>query len=147
MKKNQTLRRIVFLVPFVAFASHAEAIYMVTAKTSQLQELSTSQIKDIYLGVPVFQSGVHVKAIDRKERESRLRERFFKNVVGLNLTQMRSLWSQLIFTGRGYPPPVVDSLDEAVKMLMKGNEFTTFVSDSEFDPNKMKTVFQWTDSK
>jgi hypothetical protein len=141
MRKNNLLKFLVLSFSFLIFTSKAEAIYMVVGKQSPIKEISNSQIKDIYVGISASQAGMNVLALDRKEESSKIRERFFKNVLGKNMTQMRSLWSQLIFTGRGYPPAVVDSLQDIVRKINENNAYAAFVDVPEFDPNTMKIVF------
>jgi ABC-type phosphate transport system substrate-binding protein len=76
--------------------------------------ISKEQIADLYLGrnngwLPVDQvagSGIHVE--------------FYKKLTGRDSAQIKAIWSQILFTGRGVPPKQLHD-SAAVKKAVAAN--------------------------
>ena len=62
---------------------------------------------------------VAVQPVDQRPAAG-VRGRFTESVLGRSVTAVRSYWQQLIFTGRGVPPPELDS-DEAVLRYVRSH--------------------------
>jgi hypothetical protein len=59
---------------------------------------------------------------------SRTRERFSDAVLKRSVPAVRNFWQQRIFSGRGVPPPEVDSDEEVIRYVLKYRGAVGYVS-------------------
>ena len=78
-----------------------------------LRGVTNDDLAKVFLGKSKDLGGVDVKPIDQDEG-SAARTKFYTDVVGKSEAQLKRHWSQLVFTGKGKPPPSVAD-DQAVK--------------------------------
>jgi ABC-type phosphate transport system substrate-binding protein len=60
-----------------------------------------------------------IKPVDQ-QRTSVVRAKFSEDVLGRPISSVRTYWNQVVFSGRGVPPPELDS-DAAVVKYVVGN--------------------------
>jgi ABC-type phosphate transport system substrate-binding protein len=65
-----------------------------------------------------WDDGQVIHAVDQSA-DSPVRQRFSADVVGRSVAAVRNYWQQLIFTGRGVPPPELESDEAVVRYVMK----------------------------
>lgn len=79
-------------------------IYVIANPNLPATQLSREQIADLYLGrVRSVESGAYVILFDQPDAQP-VRERFFKLIANMSLTQVNAYWARLTFTGRQHPP-------------------------------------------
>jgi len=61
---------------------------------------------------------------------SGVRERFSEDVLGRSVAAVKSYWQQLVFSGRGLPPPELDGDDEVVSYVVSHAGAIGYVSPS-----------------
>lgn len=90
-------------------------------------------INKVYSGtLKAWPDGSPVFALDHSE-ESDLRSLFSTQVLNRSVANMRAIWSQNIFTGKGLPPRVV-SLDAEMKRLVASNRNAVgYIRSSQLD--------------
>jgi ABC-type phosphate transport system substrate-binding protein len=59
-----------------------------------------------------------IRPVDLGARSS-VRARFSSEVIGRSVTSIRRYWSQLVFSGRGVPPPEVTSDEAVIKYVLR----------------------------
>ncbi|ROQ19569.1 hypothetical protein EDC38_0153 [Marinimicrobium koreense] len=97
---------------------YAEVV-VVVPNESPIQELTSLQLSDIYLGrLTQLPGGEPVRPIDQTEQTPAHGE-FYQQYLGRTPAQIRSHWSRLIFTGRGQPPKAVRSNDDMARELSR----------------------------
>jgi hypothetical protein len=52
-------------------------------------------------------------------RDSPVRRRFSDDILGRSIAAVRSYWQQMIFSGRGVPPPEVASDEEVLRFVRR----------------------------
>jgi hypothetical protein len=125
-----------------AGVTFAEEVLVVASKELAEASLTKDQIREAFLGNPIrSSSGVSIQAFDRKRCPELLRERFYRSILGMGSTQLKSYWSQQIFTGRSFPPKTLDDLDSVKKELNANVGSISFISRSEFDQS-LKPLFK-----
>jgi ABC-type phosphate transport system substrate-binding protein len=67
-----------------------------------------------------------IRPVDRADSE--VRDRFSLEVVGRSVAAVRSYWQQLIFSGRGVPPPELDGDEAVLKYVLKHRGAVGYVS-------------------
>lgn len=111
----------------------ASGLVVVVSSASPDMTLSQSQVADIFLGrAHRFPDGRRAVPIDRGDG-SPLREAFYAQVIQRSPAQVKAHWSKLIFTGRGRPPPQIDSDAEAKRLLAGNPEAITYLASDEVD--------------
>ena len=84
-------------------AAHAD-VYVIANHAAPVEQLSQQQVADLYLGrTRTLQPGGYVTLLDQTN-EQPVRERFFKAIANMSLTQVNAYWARLTFTGRQHPP-------------------------------------------
>ena len=111
--------------------ANAEVV-LVVAKDSPIESLSRHEIDDIFMGSATRLPRVgKVTPLDRAEDS--LRAEFYQDYMGKNLPQVKAHWAKFIFTGRGYPPKAVTSLDELKQALQKDPNAIGYVTPETVD--------------
>ncbi len=64
------------------------------------------------------------------DRDSPARRRFSEDVLKRSVSEVASYWQQLVFSGRGVPPPEFDSEEQVVKFVLKNPGAIGYVSGS-----------------
>jgi ABC-type phosphate transport system substrate-binding protein len=59
-----------------------------------------------------------VRPVDLRP-DSPIRRKFSEDVLGRSIAAVRSYWLQIIFAGRGVPPPELKSDDEVISYVLK----------------------------
>lgn len=84
-------------------AAHAD-VYVIANHAAPVEQLSQQQVADLYLGrTRTLQPGSYVTLLDQTN-EQPVRERFFRVIANMSLTQVNAYWARLTFTGRQHPP-------------------------------------------
>jgi ABC-type phosphate transport system substrate-binding protein len=100
----------------VSFACPADVVAVVSAQ-SPITVLTQGEVADLFLGKAThFPNGLHAEPIDQLE-DSAVRNEFYEKVAGKSPAQIKAIWSRIIFTGRGQPPPTVAGNREMKKAL------------------------------
>lgn len=102
----------------VSVGMAAEVVIIVNP--ANVNALSEADIYQIYLGkTRTFPDGSQAIPVTLREGHP-LRREFLRRYVGKSETQLKTHWSQLIFTGKGVPPQEVDN-EEALRTLVATN--------------------------
>jgi ABC-type phosphate transport system substrate-binding protein len=64
-----------------------------------------------------WSDGTAIRPVDLGAK-SAVRARFTKDVLKKTTSQLKSFWNQQIFSGKGLPPPAVDSAADAVAYVL-----------------------------
>ena len=128
-----------FVSLLASFAVRGEVVLVVSAD-SPVSTLTAGQVSNIYLGRIVQLPGQDaVIPIDQRETTG-LREKFYQEILGLNLSRVKAHWSKMLFTGRGRPPYQVSG-DEEMKQIVSANPVAIGYIDKENLDNSVKPVF------
>ena len=102
---------------FLLASIAAAEVAIITHPGTQEIGLSKDKVADVYLGkIKTFSDGTPSNPVDQS-KDSPLREKFYKAILGKTETEMNRYWSKLKYTGKGKPPVVVLG-DDAVKELV-----------------------------
>lgn len=113
-------RGLLTLVALLAVASASAENVLVIVNKDNPNTIDRTYIRQIYTAAAkVWPDGAPVVVFDQGE-ESEARELFYTTIVGKSAANMRALWSQNIFTGKGLPPRIATP-DEQMKRTVAGN--------------------------
>jgi ABC-type phosphate transport system substrate-binding protein len=68
--------------------------------------------------VTIWPDGQTIRPVDQ-HRDSAIRARFSDEILSRSISAVRSYWQQLIFAGRGVPPPEMTTDDDVVRFVMR----------------------------
>ena len=67
------------------------------------------------------------------------REQFAKNVLKKTLAQLKSYWTQQIFSGKGVPPPEAGSTSDVIEFVLANPGAVGYLP-ADADPGKAKVI-------
>ncbi len=73
-----------------------------------------------------WRHGEAIRPVDLKD--STARQKFSEAVLSRSVAAVRSYWQQLIFSGRGIPPPALDDDDAVIKFVLQNPGAIGYVS-------------------
>lgn len=127
MKKSLSLLAVACL-----FCSTANAEVSVIVNPSNANQLSTEDIKRLFLGKDVlFPDGT--KAAPVAIESGAATDEFNSKVLDRNASQLKAYWSKLVFTGKGVPPEYLPSDADIVKAVAAGSNKIGFVASGSVD--------------
>jgi ABC-type phosphate transport system substrate-binding protein len=85
-----------------------------------------------------WQSGVPLRPVDQRP-DARVRAAFSDSVLRRSVSAVRSYWQQRIFSGRGVPPPELES-DTAVLRYIQQNPGAVGYVSGQADTSEVKVV-------
>ena len=128
------------LLSLISATTVADVVAVVSAK-SPISTLTKPQVADIFLGkVSHFPNGIQAEPIDQTEG-SPVRNEFYEKVAGKSPAQVKALWSKIIFTGRGEPPPTVSNSVEMKKIIVANPAAIGYI-DRDLVDDSVKVVLQ-----
>ena len=88
-------------------------------------KIYTGEAKNFPDGGPVF-------ALDQDENNP-VRADFYSSMLGKNVSNMKALWAQNIFSGKGLPPKVVNPDNEVKKVVGTNKNAIGYIKASSVD--------------
>jgi len=107
-------------------------VVVVVSKNSPIESLSRQEINNIFLGNTATLPKVG-KIVPFDRGDEKLRSEFYQDFTGRDLPQIKSHWAKIIFTGRGYPPKTVNSIDELKDALQRNPNAISYVTADKID--------------
>jgi hypothetical protein len=89
--------------------------------------VSQAQLADIYLG-----RSTALKPLDLPE-SNELRDAFYKKVTDRDASQVKAVWSRLIFTGQGQPPKELPDAAAVKKAVAADPKLVGYIDKSDVD--------------
>jgi ABC-type phosphate transport system substrate-binding protein len=114
--------------------AHADIAVIVSSKSSTAS-MTGDEISQIYLG-----KSTAMKPIDNAEK-SPVRSQFYSKVAGKDESQVKAIWSKLVFTGKATPPKELSSDGEVVKAVAADPNAIGYVDKSAVD-SSVKVVLE-----
>lgn len=92
---------------------------LVIAHPDTPRSLANDELVRIFLGKTThFSDGQPAHPVDQSE-SSETRDLFYMKLTGKNRSQMKTYWSRLIFTGKGFPPKTLPDDDAVIQWVSK----------------------------
>lgn len=118
--------------PGIVTAADADEIVMIVHRENA-HPVDRSFVQRVYTGaLRGWPDGSPVFALDLAERDP-TRLDFLKDVIGRSAATMKAIWSQNIFTGKGYPPRQAEPADEMKKLVASNKNAIGYVRASQAD--------------
>ncbi|WP_333609510.1 phosphate ABC transporter substrate-binding protein [Arsukibacterium sp.] len=121
------------LIFAMLFFSPAFAQVVVVVHPSMNENISSDDIARLYTGRSSVLQPVNLKESDAK------RAQFDEKAVGRSSAQLKAYWSKLVFTGKGTPPPELNSDDEVIQFV-SSNEYGIGYIDAANVTDKVKVI-------
>jgi hypothetical protein len=127
MSRHRLLMRISGAIVGLAFAVHAMAGDLVVIMAPNAAPLTKDQVANIYLG-----RSLDYKPVDLPEG-SATHDEFYKKATDRDPTQIKALWSRLVFTGHGQPPKVLADAAAVKKAVAADPKAVGYIDKADVD--------------
>jgi ABC-type phosphate transport system substrate-binding protein len=136
MKLKCTFMALLLLAPICSQAEVKVVVHPNTTDTA----LSQSQAGKIFLGkVKELPSGYKIFPLDQEDEEVVKEEFYSKATNKKKVSQLKSYWARLVFTGKGRPPQTVMDDDEVLEFVSENPNMMGYVS-GEADTSDVKVI-------
>jgi hypothetical protein len=119
------LRLLLALTPL--FAAPVMAAELVAVMGTGAAPITKDQLADLYLG-----RSSALKPLDLPQ-SSQLRDAFYRSVTGRDASQVKAVWSRLIFTGQGQPPRELPDAAAVKKAVAADSKLVGYIDKSDVD--------------
>lgn len=131
----------VWLALMPAGEALAELVVIVNAR-SGVAVMTRNEIVNIFFGrYREFFNGVEAQPVDLVDTHSD-RARFYKGLVGKDLSDVNAYWSRQMFSGRMQPPVKVNTPDEILKWVASHPGGIGFVELAKADA-RVRVVYEF----
>jgi ABC-type phosphate transport system substrate-binding protein len=120
-------------------AEPPEPFQVIVHPSNPVSALSPTFVAEIFLKkVSRWPDGEPILPVDQAPRSS-LRVKFVERILHRSLSAVRNYWQQLIFSGRGLPPPELEGDAEVLRYVLRNPGAIGYVS-SGFDVDKARVI-------
>ena len=106
---------------------------------TSVSSVSRQFVTDAFLkNTTRWSDGETIRPVDQRP-SALVRQRFSEKVLKRSVAAVRSYWQQRIFSGRGIPPPELESDDAVIAYVLKHPGAVGYVSGSA-DPGEAKVI-------
>lgn len=103
---------------------------VVIVNPSNADAIDQKSIENIFRKTKTFPGGAQAVPVNL-DSAMPLRETFDTKVLGKSSSQLKSYWSQKVFTGKGTPPKEVTSGAEMIKLVASNPNIIGYIDSSE----------------
>jgi len=121
-------------IALVAGAQAAQADGIAVVMGPSAAPITKDQLTNIYLG-----RTFELKPIDAPEGNA-LRDQFYKKLADRDAPQVKSMWSRVVFTGKGQPPIMLPTAAEVKKAVATDPKAIGYIDKAAVD-GTVKVVF------
>ena len=142
MKRGKIILACVLALQFTDANSslYAGDIVVIANPSAGINQLQKEDLVRIFLAkTRTYPNEKPVTAYSQRE-DSEVRQHFEAAVMEKSPMQIKAYWTRLLFTGRGNPPPALESDREILETVRKDPAAIGYVKASNAD-NSVKTVF------
>lgn len=125
------------LLPYHALAD----VVVIVNAANPVRGMSAEEVAALYLArTRTFPSGEFALVFDQP-RDSTLRRRFFKLVANMEIGQVNTYWSRLMFSGQEMPPQPLTGEQAVIDVVRRNPSAIGYVSAPPKEPN-LRVVLQ-----
>ncbi len=125
-------KKVVAAIVGLIFSAASTAEVSIIVNPGNANQLSTEDIKRIFLGKDVlFPDGTKAAPVTVESGGST--DEFNQKVLDRNASQLKAYWSKLVFTGKGVPPEALASDADVVKAVASAGNKIGFVDSGSVD--------------
>lgn len=118
--------KIILALLFGVFSALCGEILVITHPDNPVDSLAQEEVSHLFLGKnPHFPDGS--KAVPLEWSNQKNKAKFYQQLSGKTLSQLRAYWAAFLFTGKGRPPKQVAYIDEIMKSIMTNKHAVTYL--------------------
>lgn len=139
MKKKMIATTLLSLASYLFAMSDTHAEIVLVVNKANTQKLSDEQVTEIFLGKSKsFPSGAKAVPVMVDFKVDGL-DAFLTSRFGKSISQYRSYWSRLMFSGEGVPPQTYNSGKDIVDLVGRNPDLIG-ITDSSFVNDSVRVV-------
>jgi ABC-type phosphate transport system substrate-binding protein len=120
------------LCGFTAIATAEDIVVIVNPKNSSAA-LTTDEVAGIFLGKNSTLPGGGTAAPADQAEGSPLRETFYQKAASKDASQVKAVWSRIVFSGKGAPPKPMSSSADMKKFIASEPNGIGYIEKSAVD--------------
>lgn len=141
MKKCIKLYILAVLALMFPASLMASEIAVVVNKENPVESLTAKEVSDFFLSRRrAFPSGDAVLVFEQ-QRDSSLRESFFRMLNGMTIKQLNAYWARLQFSGEIQPPESLSGNIDVLESVKKNRNAIGYVDAASLD-NSVKIILR-----
>ena len=126
MKLANCTRSALLIGAMLSPQAFAEGIALIAHPDNKLQNVSSDEIKRLFLAKTDAIQGIKLKPVIQATSQS-IRIVFDEDALGKSPSKSKAYWSRLIFTAAGSPPPSLDSNEEIIKWVASHPDAISYI--------------------
>ena len=130
------------LTMYVLFTAQARAadVKVIVHSSNALSSITKAKAADLFLKrVTRWESGRVVTPVDLSEK-SAVRAAFSKQLLGKEVSSVKSHWQKMIFSGRATPPVELSTDAEVIEFVRNNADAIGYVSESASLPSGLRAL-------
>lgn len=134
MKSSRSILQVILFTSAISITHVAGAeVAVIVNPKSNTARMTADQVSAIFLGkTQSLPGGGAAQPVDLPEGDS-VRNQFYSKVTGKNASQLRSYWSQIVFSGKGKPPKTLGSATEVKRFVATNPNAISYIEKSAVD--------------
>ncbi|GGF71427.1 hypothetical protein [Alteromonas lipolytica] len=136
--KRLLLLTLLLIQPLMTEAKSDDHIMVIINKSSDIEQLSKSQVKNIFMGTVSVDNIVPLGLPPGEVARSIFNVR----VIGLTESRIRSYWAQMRFSGRLKEPDNASGIDDLIINIRSASNTIGYVPENTPLPDDIKVVFR-----
>ncbi len=113
-------------------------VYVITNSANQLQSISKTEIKKIFLGERIhWADGTKIKIADNLGKE--ISKEFYKTYIGKDSQRIKNIWIKKMLRGSMSPPEAFKNSDELLTFVSEKKSCIGFVANKKL-PKGVKVL-------
>jgi ABC-type phosphate transport system substrate-binding protein len=127
------IKSLLFMALTASALPASAGVAVIVSASSQTSSFSKDQVANLFLGKSsTFPGGGSAKLYDLPESNP-VREQFYQKLAGKSDSQVKALWSRLIFSGVAQPPKELGGDSEVKKSVAAGATSVGYIDSSSVD--------------
>lgn len=128
---NIRLKHVLAAFTLLALSAPAWAgVDVIVSAKSKVGSLSTSDVSALYLGRTSTLAGAGKAKLYDLPDGNAVRKAFYTKATGKSASQVKAVWSRLVFSGRAVPPKELSSAAAVVKAVAADPQAVGYVDSS-----------------
>lgn len=132
----------VSLLFYTGLLQSAETLVVVVNKNNPVEELTKSEVIDIFMGKYIaYPNGNSASPLELEDPHE-IKKVFYQRLIGRSLASVNSYWARLKFTGHARKAETLASEDEVIAVINSTNSAIGYISTSKLTSD-LKVVYNF----
>ncbi|MEK6546004.1 MAG: hypothetical protein AABZ28_05695 [Nitrospinota bacterium] len=133
---------LIILLSYTNSIAEGDRIVIIANHSFPRDSLTSSQIKEIYLGKMEIIDNIRIQSLDQKD-SSPIKKDFLEKFIDFSISDYKAYWIKKVFKKGRIPPTIKDSSEEIIKAIKEEKSYIGYVWEGEIKNIKdVKILFK-----